>query len=137
MDDQRLLLRIGLLLIAGIVGVWAGGLSNPLMSLVVVAIATGIFALNSISLFREFRARAEAGRARLRSGEASPWNPAGLVVFYLGVALMAVGAWMLLTVFQPHGQTIDAPAFLKYGALAFVGGILLILVGRYVGRGKL
>ena len=129
-------LRAFLVLLAGVVGFWAGGLHLGWISLILQISAFCVFLLNIIPLARGFSEKFDRDRPAMVSGDLVPWRPVGLIVFYIGVAIFGSGLFMLLTALRPQGHVIDIGQYLKYGVALTGFGVLTIAIGRFLGRRK-
>lgn len=116
----------GLALMA-FLGSYADTQAFPLNAALMVVSATG-FILAGIPLVRMFMARA-AVEAPVN------WNPAGSVVGYIGVFTFAFGAWLLASSWD-RNPIAFSDRELEGGGIALLG-LVIVLVGRFVGRGRL
>jgi hypothetical protein len=129
-------LRICLILIAGAVGFWAGGLEFGLTSLLVQIAALGVFLFNIFPVVQEFQSNYNRHRRFAISGDLERWRPFGTVIFYVGLGLFGCGLFMILTAIRPRGHVIDVQLYLKYGVMLAACGLFVVALGRFLGRRK-
>jgi hypothetical protein len=134
-EPLKIEIRVALVVVAIAIGVAATWLPNSALKIGLQLLGLVVFGLNAKALSEAFQRRAEAGKRDLESGVVAPWHPAGAAIFYVALVPFAVGLLMLVQVLYPRSTLI--PGSPQLGLVLFGVGLGLMLIGRWIGGGRL
>ena len=134
-EPLKIKIRVALVVVAIAIGVAAAWLPNSALKISLQLVGLLVFGVNAKPLIEAFQRRAEDGKRDLESGVVVPWRPAGAAIFYIALAPFGIGLLMLVQVLYPRSSLI--PGAPQLGLVLFGIGLGLMLIGRWIGRGRL